>query len=528
VSTADWRSTSGGSVGDRDTPPLAWRRHRIQLVGLSVAFIVSRIVFAAVGVRIDMSALTGPYEFWQFLPIPLLKHHLLQSIWYLHSQPPIFNLLTGLLLKLPQGAQQPVAQLAFAALGLVLVIAVFLILIELGVPSWPAAIIAALVMLDPAIVLYENWFFYAYPTAVTMTVGTLCCIRFLRTMRLAWGLGFFWCVTIVVLMNSSFQIEWLLVPVAVIFLAFRPRWRTILVASLPCLLVVGLYTKNEIQFGTFSTSSWIGMNLAPSTTFAAPRPLIKKLIAEGTLTPLAAVTQFGPVSDYVPKYVRVPHTGTPALDDRRSSGGRVPNFNNLAYVQVSALYLHNDLAFIKAEPMRYAIIVSRAVRMSFVPADQFYFLEGPGSDRSKITTWANLYDHAVLWQPSVDTFAGTATELGYPPGFTDVAWGTILVYLVTAFGVPIACWRRRRDRPYVVTMGFLWFSTLWLFVVTNLVELGENNRLRFELGPLPVFAAAAVVVELLRRRNPRPGGHDRASRPPFRPRTVHPVTRSGS
>ncbi len=368
-------------------------------------------------------------------------------------------------------------------------------------------------MLDPATVLYENWYFYAYPTAVTMTVAVLCCIRYLRTMRLAWGLGFFSCLTVVVLMNSSFQIEWLLVPVVAILLSFRRHWRTILAASLPCVLVLCWYTKNEVQFGTFSTSSWIGMNLAPSTTFAAPKALIEKLIANGTLTPLAAVTQFGPVSRYVPKYVRVPHTGIPALDDRLSSGGRTPNFNNLAYVKVSALYLHNDIAFIKAEPNRYATIVSRAVKMSFVPADQFYFFEGPGSDRSKITDWAHLYDAVVLWQPSVDTFAGTATELGHAPGFTDVAWGTILVYLVTAFGVPIACWRRRRDRPYVVTMGFMWFSVLWLFVVTNLVELGENNRLRFELGPLPVLAAAVVVVELLRRRDRRSGDRHRRATP---------------
>jgi hypothetical protein len=38
-----------------------------------------------------------------------------------------------------------------------------------------------------------------------------------------------------------------------------------------------------------------------------------------------------------------------------------------------------------------------------------------------------------------------------------------------------------------------------VFVVANVSDLGENMRFRYDLGPLPLVAAAAVVVALVRR-----------------------------
>jgi hypothetical protein len=479
-------------------------------LGLTIAFVISRVVFISAGVRFDMSAASGRSAFWQFLSAPLLQHHLVQSLWYLHSQPPLFNLATGLLLKLPTALQHPVAQFGFLVLGLVLVLATYLTLIDLGAPHWVALITAGLIMLDPAAVLYENWYFYALPTATLLTVGTLCCIRYLRTQRFAWGLGFFGSLSAVVLMNSTFQIEWLAIPFIGILLVDRRRWRTVLAAAaVPLLIVVGWYVKDAVQFGTFTTSSWIGMNVAPSTTLAAPRSLINRLIANGTLTPLAAIPPFGPVSTYEPRFTKTGHTGVPALDQRRRAGGS-SNYNNLAYVAVSRQYLHNDIAFIKAEPGRYAVIVSRAVKMSFVPTDQFYvFVVGSHPNRSAIATWSRLYDAGVLWQPSDDPSAGLATELGHAPGFSQVAYGTLAIYALALVGLPLACWHRRRDRPFIAAMGFLWLTTTWLMVVTSLVEIGENNRLRFEVGPLPAIAAVATLSTLLSQRTrvppPNPG-----------------------
>ncbi len=59
--------------------------------------------------RFDGSFLDGTRatDMWQLLDVRLLKDHLIQSVWYLNSQPPLFNLYAGLVLHLPAGPRTP-------------------------------------------------------------------------------------------------------------------------------------------------------------------------------------------------------------------------------------------------------------------------------------------------------------------------------------------------------------------------------------------------------------------------------------
>jgi len=52
----------------------------------------------------------------------------------------------------------------------------------------------------------------------------------------------------------------------------------------------------------------------------------------------------------------------------------------------------------------------------------------------------------------------------------------------------------------------LWITTAYAFAVSSLVEIGENERFRSELGPVPTVLAVVVVVTVVRvlwsRRRP--------------------------
>src|SRR5216684_6256511 len=61
------------------------------------AFALSRVLYYAAGVRFDARPID---HFFQFLDPELLKHRLLESLLYLHVQPPGFNLYVALILKL--------------------------------------------------------------------------------------------------------------------------------------------------------------------------------------------------------------------------------------------------------------------------------------------------------------------------------------------------------------------------------------------------------------------------------------------
>ena len=59
---------------------------------LSLVFVLSRIGYYLLGVRFRCSAVL---HFWQFVGPELLKYRLLESLYYLHIQPPDFNLYKG-------------------------------------------------------------------------------------------------------------------------------------------------------------------------------------------------------------------------------------------------------------------------------------------------------------------------------------------------------------------------------------------------------------------------------------------------
>ena len=64
---------------------------------LLALFAISRTAYYLLGVRFDARGLT---VLFQLLDPELLRHNLLQSLFYLHMQPPGYNLFVGVILKL--------------------------------------------------------------------------------------------------------------------------------------------------------------------------------------------------------------------------------------------------------------------------------------------------------------------------------------------------------------------------------------------------------------------------------------------
>src|SRR6266571_3865653 len=167
---------------------LAGGRRALPLLALGVAFVVSRIGIYWAGVRFDASPLP---EFYQYIDPLLLKHRLLESLFYLHSQPPLYNLGLGVLLKLFPGHFSAAAHAVYLVLGLVLGLASYSLLVRLGLPDWGAAALAVLVAVSPATLLYENWLFYEYPVAALLVLSAVVFDCFLRRRCFWTGFGFF-------------------------------------------------------------------------------------------------------------------------------------------------------------------------------------------------------------------------------------------------------------------------------------------------------------------------------------------------
>lgn len=437
------------------------------------------------------------------LDVHLLAHHLIQSLWYLHSQPPLENLFCGILLHLPLGLQQPIAAATFWVLGLILASTTYLLLVELRAPVWAATAVTLVVVLNPATILYENWLSWSYPAAALLTAGSYCGARFMRTRHSGWGLASLSCFAAVVLDDSTYQWPWFAAVVVVFFLIVRPSWRRIMVISaVPALLVAGWYAKNAFLFGTYTTSSWMGMNLASTTLSLAPHDQLTDLLREGRIGPIVSDVPFSVISTYDPRFVRVSFSGPRAVHARFKSDGAT-NYNNLVYVGVSDQYLHDDLAYIASHPLGYVRNASLGGRVWFVPADQYPLAsDGYAGNLAHIGGYMRFFDVAVLWQAHQSFLVGfRAATTGSAPSAGAYSYFTIAAFVLAALCMPIALYRRRRHRAFVGAMSVMLLTVAYSYLGTSLLSLGENMRFRFELGSLPLVLAAAALAALFRTTN---------------------------
>lgn len=477
------------------------RRRHLPLVAVVLAFGLANAAAYLAGVRPNTSAISGrPLgDMYQLLDLNLLGHHLISSVWHLGSQPPLFNLYAGMLVKMPGWLATTTFLISAWALGLVMVVCSYLLLTELGVPTRVSAVIVIVfIVASPAFLEYENWLSYAFPTATLMVLAAWSFIRYLRTTAARYALVVCGAISAVVLLNSTYQFVWMVVPLSLLLWARRTSWRRLLVVGIvPVAMVALWYAKDAAMFGTYTTSSWLGMNLARTTLVISPPRQIRRLERQGVLSPLASIPPFSPPGRYVPKYATLSHTGVPALDELAKSDG-VTNFNNPLYVEVSKKYLAQDLAYMAAAPGDYASHVLIGAQLWFTPPDQY--IRG-GVNHATLAPYARFYDRFITWQPNYDQLPALyALYAGESPPPTKLSYFWMLTMAAALVGSPLLAWRRRRvDRPLAATMAFLWWSIGYAFVLTSLVEVGENERFAFELGPLPLLAAVAVVTAVASR-----------------------------
>jgi hypothetical protein len=264
-------------------------------------------------------------------------------------------------------------------------------------------------------------------------------------------------------------------------------------AALPFLLLLGLYVKNLAVFGKFTLSTWAGMNLARLTVEELPPETRERLVTEGRLSELSRVPAFGrpwqyPAADFAvdPRFADVPAVSRP---DKWTEAA---NYNHLGYVRVSDRYLRDALYVIRHEPRVYLRAVLKSWEIYFRSASSLKFLGV--ENRRTLARCFDAYDYVFFGRvPWVGSTRGPLGEAD----FTGALYLGLLVGLplVFAYGVAVAlgragAWPSREQRLLV---GYLCLNIAWVALVGNLLELGENNRFRFETDPLSLVLLAVAL-----------------------------------
>lgn len=450
-------------------------------------FVVTRALYYWAGVRFN----DGPLEvYWQYLDPFLLRTRLGESLLHLHSQPPLFNLFLGLALK--TGDEHAVFVPTFLALGLIVYAGAFLLLRRLDVSAWIAFVLATWMATSPAFVAYESWLFYSLPVAALLVLASLLFERAVRRERTRDGLAFLAVVACVCALRSLYHLAFLVAAAGFLALAWRDTRRALAAAAVPLLLTAALYAKNAVLFGHFAASTWTGMNLARMTTQELDRTETERLVASGTLHAVSLVPGFGKPEIYPPEYFAGPASRIRALGWTEKTTGAT-NFNHAGYIAVSDDMLRDAVWVARHRPGVYARSVVSAWEIYFRSTGDVRFLGA--ANIAVLRPVSDAYDTLFFGRWSRVARAEDAA-----PRYWTLLVGLPLLF---AMGLLSALGRgpgRALERPQRLLVGWLCFTIGYVALVGNLLELGENNRFRFETDALSLVLLGRAAEAILRRR----------------------------
>jgi hypothetical protein len=461
------------------------------------AFVVSRILYYLAGIRFDASPVP---LYWQFIDPVLMRTRLMESLFYLHMQPPGFNLAIGLVVKLFPSSYSAVLQGIYLIMGLLIAFLLLHLMRLFQVPEWIAATLTILFIVNPGCVFYENMAIYEYPILFLLLLAALALFRFSRTPTARHSLEFFGCVFALVLVRNQFHLIYVLFLAAALLAVFPRARRAVLAGALPVIvLILGLYLKNWIVFHAFAASTWAGMNTGVVTTFQLTPEEADGFVRSGLVTPLAKIPPFSDLSLYAGLVDPAPPTGIPVLDQPETSTGHA-NFNNLTYLKIHDLYLANSKAVLLHYPVAYVRSVLIAWFAYFLPASDMHSFD---DERVKIHSFERFFNTVFFGQFRVVDerkdlraikAAGGALMLPLYTGvFLMIGLPILTLWALAQLALPR--FRSRWKTEELVLLGFMLFTILFATVLSNSLSTFENNRYRFVLdGYFTIIAGLAATA----------------------------------
>ncbi|MFN2464947.1 MAG: hypothetical protein ABR598_01625 [Candidatus Dormibacteria bacterium] len=454
---------------------------------IAAIFVGSRCVYRVLGVQFDMAPLT---TFWQYPDPILLRTDLLRTVFFVHADPPLFDLAVGAALNAPGQAGTWLHAL-FMAAGLSLGLLVFRLSAELGAPRNVSAILAVGLVISPPAILYETWLYPDYLVTCVLVAGALCLLRFARRRARFWAAGFGLSLCAIVLTRSLFHWTWMVVAIGVLALMHPAVGKRLLAyTAVALLLAVGLYAKNLVTVGHFSSTTCVGASVYIMTTGQLTAAEFNDLRLRRAISAHASVWPFF-LSPAEAGLLSTHRTGVPILDQRLKSTGSV-NPNHIDFPRTCDQYVQDGLTAFRAYPMTYVRAETQAWTTFFRPPDEYQYFS---ASNVRAARGPSKVFHRALLQ-----VRDPADRVEPPASIAAVALrlSEVSPILVMSFTAGLALLARRAlDRTTEIGVrlvaAFAFLTVAYVMTVGNLLDAGENNRFQFIVDPLLL----AVVVPTL-------------------------------
>ena len=471
---------------------------RPDLMVISGAYLASQVFFWVAGGKFDVSLI---FTWMHFLDPDLMRTRLLESLWYTHIQPPLFNLFTAFGLRLFPISFAVFFAAVFILLGLVMAWVMYWLSRSLGVAKWLAMTATILYVTGPADMYFRNWYLYTYPVMAMLIFSAGLLFAYLSTGRPIWGWSFFGLLGVIMMTRYSFHFIWFAAIAAGLFIMLKTRRRQIAVmVAFPALICLIWLSKNYYLFSSFSMTSWFGYNISNITILFLTPDEADALEAEGKISPLSRVSSVASgrhlhlYEDYLQEVGHRWHPA-PVLHQMFNSTGMI-NYNHVDYIPVTRQIARDSLAVIRYHPKAYL----RGLKRS-----SMFFFWSTLPTISASTERSILLNYHWVWM-LLGGSIGVPPSAEYHPydisrAARQVCWLLVIFYILApaVFIHDLIRGRglARLDHARLLTIGFLLFNLLYVSTVGILVDCGENNRFRAEIVPLTVVLAAVILQRII-------------------------------
>ncbi|RXH55611.1 hypothetical protein [Granulicella sibirica] len=456
----------------------------------------------------------------QLLDLEILHHHLLRGLLHLHGQPPLFNMLIGVAEKIGGTGFGRVVAGFQLLLSLGAGIAVYFALILLDLPPMASFAVSLLLLLNPALVLWEFDALYTvivYALHCFIALALVCFVRWRSNRALLWLMALAITLT---LLRSSYQWTWVAAVFALLWWQMPENRRQILrVGLVGVLLAMAWPAKNYVMFRHFTSTTWGPYSVSrhwPGPPYDEP---VAGWVRQGLL-PTFNRPVIQQESAWLDRTWPTAKTGSPELDSTHKSDG-APNWNGLSRLEMLDQQAKEDRFLLRHDPQDYVRTMMLGMLYYLRPSSDYFTLGYPWWfwDPS-----VEQYQRIVRVDQAVDavccgivtlrpvTRAGKA-QAAYIPGggrISSVCAGVVVAHLLV-FGCLLSffwgkrIWAGSREQRIVAMV--LTLTVTYLFVLVTVVEVGENMRFRFETHALVVMVAAVFLWQVWEwRRGRRVGG----------------------
>ncbi|MEI6971993.1 MAG: hypothetical protein WCL44_10810 [bacterium] len=486
----------------------AWVRKNWVYAWVVVVFLASMVVAHMLGIRVSGNRFR---VFWQYLDAPLLRDDLLGSLWNLHSQPPLFEVFLGVMLKLFPVSHRTACGVVFWVTGLFLLLGMAWVMRKCGVWNALNAALCTLFAFHPTFMVYVNWIFYTAPVATMLLATGAVLIKYTETGRTGWAHAFSWGCAAVMLTRSLYHPVWFvgLMLLLVLLVPRELRRKLLVCAVVPFIVVNAWYAKNLAQIGMYTSSSWIGMNLAHSSSLSAggndgwqlSKAELDGLVAAGKVPKVWLKGAFQEPDEYSDLGYFAPSNsiGLHEADGAPCTSHGGPNFNHREYARISQDMLKGAIALVREYPGRYLLRVKDGFMLFIQPGpNSTHFLVKYNFERVK--RWKDITTRYLFLGKPYLTNSGKRPEpniliVVYP---MVLLYGAFVVLRKTASGGGTAR----------IFIAFAVTTAIWAMACSIGLEVGENDRMRWETDPLVLIVGAhfiqAVIVHVRSRMRPQP------------------------